>query len=100
MKAVGFEIIFSLEARTLGSENKGAIFSNMAPLFLRASRGKEFESDPFIGSKLGYKSFPKAFGNYAEVQVSRSFSKLEQVVLRCWCVSSRGEATDYRPPLF
>jgi len=25
----------------------------MALLFLRASRGKEFESDPFIGSKLG-----------------------------------------------
>jgi len=53
MKAVGFEIIFSLEVRTLGSENKGVIFSNMTPLFLRASRGKEFESDPFIGSKLG-----------------------------------------------
>jgi len=25
----------------------------MILLFLRASRGKEFESDPFIGSKLG-----------------------------------------------
>jgi len=55
MKAVGFEIIFFLEARTFGSENKGVIFSNMAPLFLRASRGKEFESDPFIGIKLGLK---------------------------------------------
>ena len=57
MKAVGFEIIFSLEVRTLGSENKGVIFSNMTPLFLRASRGKEFESDPFIGSKLSFYSF-------------------------------------------
>jgi hypothetical protein len=55
MKAVIFEVIFSLEARTLGSENKGIIFSNIAPLFLRASRGKEFESDPFIGGKLGFK---------------------------------------------
>ena len=55
MKAVRFEIIFSLEARTQGSENKKAIFSNMALLFLRASRGKEFESDPFIDSKLGFK---------------------------------------------
>ena len=55
MKAVRFEIIFSLEARTLGSENKRIIFSNMALLFLRAFRGKEFKSDPFIGSKLGFK---------------------------------------------
>jgi len=55
MKAVRFEIIFSLEACTLGFENKRAIFSNIALLFLRASRGKEFESGPFIGSKLGFK---------------------------------------------
>jgi hypothetical protein len=55
MKAVIFEVIFSLEARTLGSENKGAILGNIVPLFLRTSRGKEFESDPFIGGKLGFK---------------------------------------------
>jgi len=30
MKAVRFEIIFSLEARTLGPENKRAILENMA----------------------------------------------------------------------
>lgn len=54
MKAVIFEVIFSLEVRTNGSENKCAILSNMAHLFLRAPRGKEFESDPFIGAKLGY----------------------------------------------
>jgi Transposase DDE domain len=36
MKAVIFEVIFSLEARTKGSENKGAIFQNIAPLFLRS----------------------------------------------------------------
>jgi len=53
MKAVRFEIIFSLEARTLGFENK-TIFSNIALLFLRASRGKEFESGPSIDSKLGF----------------------------------------------
>jgi hypothetical protein len=53
MKAAIFEVIFSLGARTLGFENKGAIFSNIAPLFLRAPRGKEFESGPFIGGKLG-----------------------------------------------
>jgi len=56
MKAVRFEIIFSLEARTLGSENKRAIFSNTTLLFLRTSSGKEFKSDPFIGSELGYNS--------------------------------------------
>jgi hypothetical protein len=55
MKAVVFEVIFSLEARTFGSENKRAILENIALLFLRASRGKEFESDPFIGGKLGFK---------------------------------------------
>jgi hypothetical protein len=55
MKAAIFVVIFSLEARTLGSENKGAIFPNIAPLFLQASRGQEFESDPFIGDKLGLK---------------------------------------------
>ena len=26
----------------------------IASLFLRASRGKEFESDPFIGGELGF----------------------------------------------
>ena len=55
MKAIRFEIIFSLEARTPGSENKRVILENMILLFLRASRGKEFESYPFIGSKLGLK---------------------------------------------
>jgi len=47
MKAVRFEIIFSLEARTLGSENKRIILENMTLLFLQASSGKEFESGPF-----------------------------------------------------
>ena len=54
MKAVIFEIIFSLEARTSGSENEGVILENIVPSFLRASRGKEFESDPFIGRKSGF----------------------------------------------
>ena len=63
MKAVGFEIIFSLEARTLGSENKRAIFSNMTLLFLRTSRGKEFKSDPFIGGKLGFKDLEVLLGD-------------------------------------
>ena len=53
--AVIFEVIFSLEARTSSSENEGAILKNITPSFLRASRGKEFESDPFIGSKSGFK---------------------------------------------
>jgi len=49
MKAIRFEIIFSLEACTSCSENKGALFSNMTSLFLRASS----EFDPFTGSRLG-----------------------------------------------
>lgn len=53
MKAVIFEVVFSLEARTSSSENKEVILENMASLFVRASRGKEFESDPFISSKSG-----------------------------------------------
>ena len=53
MKAVIFEVIFSLEARTFGSENEGVIFENIAPSFLRASRGKEFESDSVLGVKSG-----------------------------------------------
>lgn len=53
MKAVIFEIIFSLGARTSSSENKGALLENRVPLFLRTPKGKEFEYDPFIGSKLG-----------------------------------------------
>ena len=57
MKAVRFEILFSLEARTFGSENKRAIFSNMALLFLQASREKRISNlTAFIGSKLGLKS--------------------------------------------
>jgi hypothetical protein len=32
MKAVLFEVIFSLEARTLGSENKGALILLILPL--------------------------------------------------------------------
>jgi hypothetical protein len=62
MKAVIFEVIFSLEART-SFENEGVIFSNIAPSFLRASRGKEFESDPFIGRKSGYNDAPTLFEN-------------------------------------
>jgi len=38
MKAIRFEIIFSLEARTFGSENKRARVGNMTLLFLRASK--------------------------------------------------------------
>jgi hypothetical protein len=44
---LAFEIIFSLGART-GSENKRAILSHIALLFLRAPRGKELEIESKI----------------------------------------------------
>jgi len=53
MKAVRFEITFSLEARTIGSEDKRVILSNMTLLSLRTSRGKESESDLFMSNKFG-----------------------------------------------
>ena len=52
-----FEIIFSLGVRT-GYENKGSILINIAPLFLRAPRGKELESGPLEGSNQVYIAQP------------------------------------------
>jgi len=70
---------FPLEARTPGSENKGVILENMTPLFsepgVRASRGKEFESDPFIGSKSGlnYLKIAERLADWQLNTVDRAF---------------------------
>jgi hypothetical protein len=46
MKAVIFEVIFSLEARTLGSENKGQYFLILPPYFCELLEEKNSNLTP------------------------------------------------------